>query len=257
MVTVKILGSASGVPTENRFPTSILVKQGKNYYLLDAGEPCAALLVRENIPYNKIKALFISHMDPDHSSGIFMLLQLMMLRGRKSPFKLLVPEEALAGLKHYLDTVYLFREILHFPLELIPVKENKIVYDDGKLTLGAYKNSHLEIRLKKQYPQLNLESYSYELKLGGKRIVYSGDIGRLEDLDGLLNSPADLVISEMAHFKPEEFFLYFSTKQIKKVLFTHLHPALNSKHNQLMKSVKTYLDPNKVHIAYDGLEIEA
>ena len=94
MIKIKVLGSASGVPTKKRFCESVVISVKNGLYLLDCGEPCSSLLVRKGIPYNEIKAVFISHMDPDHSSGIFMLIQLLQLRGRKLPLKLFVPEEA-------------------------------------------------------------------------------------------------------------------------------------------------------------------
>ena len=68
MIKLHILGSSSGVPTKKRYPASIVLESGGNFYLLDCGEPCSSLLVREGISYNEIKAVFISHMDPSTAS---------------------------------------------------------------------------------------------------------------------------------------------------------------------------------------------
>ena len=256
MAEIKILGSASGVPTKNRFCESIAISVDEGVYLLDAGEPCSSLLVRAGIPYHQIKAVFISHMDSDHSSGIFMLIQLMELTGRKLPLKLFVPEEAIDGLSKYLRTVYLFNDLLRFKLEILPIRENGFTYCDKNLSLSAYPNKHLQDRLKEKYPHLKLESYSFLLEVEKKKIVYSGDIGKPEDLNSLLEQKIALLISEMAHFKPEELFSYLSKKKIDKILLTHIHPDLDTKEKKLQQIGNKYLGKNKVFIAYDGIELK-
>ena len=249
------MGSSSGVPTKKRYPASIALMVDENIYLFDCGEPCSSTLVRKELPYNEIKAIFISHMDPDHSSGILMLIQLMELTGRKLPLKLFVPEEAVDGLSKYLRTVYLFKELLHFKLEILPIRENGLTYCDKNLSLSPYPNTHLQDRLKEKYPHLELESYSFLLEVDKKRIVYSGDIGKPEDLGPLLEQKIDLLISEMAHFKPEELFSYLSRKKIDKILLTHIHPDLDTREKELKQVGSKYLGENKVFIAYDGMKI--
>ena len=255
MAEIKILGSASGVPTKNRFCESIAISVDERVYLLDAGEPCSSLLVRAGIPYHRIKAVFISHMHPDHSSGIFMLIQLMQLTGRKSPLKLFVPEEAVDGLSKYLKTVYLFNDLLCFKLEILPIKENGFTYCDKNLSLSAYPNKHLH-GLKEKHPHLKLKSYSFLLETEKKKIVYSGDIGKPEDLNLLLEQKIALLISEMAHFKPEELLSYLSQKKIDKIILTHIHPDLDTEEKKLQQIGDKYLGENKVFIAYDGIEVK-
>ncbi len=54
---VSVLGSASGVPTKKRYPTSIVLIVDENIYLFDCGEPCSSLLVRKGFPYNPYSAI--------------------------------------------------------------------------------------------------------------------------------------------------------------------------------------------------------
>jgi len=253
-VKIKILGSASGIPTEKRFNVSSLLQVEKDFYLLDAGEPCAASLVREKIPYHRVKSVFISHMDPDHSGGIFMLIQLMELTHRESPLYLFLPEEAIDEVKRYLKTVYLFKELLHFRLKILPI-EKGIFYQDENLIASSLLNHHLKDRLQKRYPSLKLQSYSFSLKAKEKRIGYSGDISEVEELGNLLTSFPDLLITEMAHFKPEELFKFLSKKDVKRIILTHIHPDWENKEEKILNLAKKYLG-NKVTIAYDGMKIE-
>ena len=256
MVKIKILGSSSGVPTKKRYPASILLSIDKDIYLLDCGDSSSSLLVRNGVSYNKIKSVFISHMDPDHSSGIFMLIQLMELTGRRLPLKVFVPQEAVDGLNKYLEIVYLFKELLHFNLEILPIKEEGFTYRDKNLTLSAYLNNHLKDRLKEKYPHLKLQSYSFLLEAEGKRIVYSGDVSKVEDLEPLLKEDIELLISEIAHFKPEELFKFLLKKKVKKIILTHIHPDLDNREDKLVELGNKYLGRNKVSVAYDGLEME-
>ena len=254
MIKLYILGSGSGVPTKKRYPTSIVLSADENIYLFDCGEPCSSLLIRKGIPHKKIKSVFISHMDPDHSSGIFMLIQLMELTGRKAPLKIFVPEEAINGLNESLKTFYLFYELLHFKLEIFSIKESGLTYEDKHLILFAYPNKHLRNRLKQKYSHLKLESYSFLIKIDKKRIAYSGDIAKPEDLEPLLRQDIDLLITEMAHFKPDELFSYLCRKKIDRIFLTHIHPDLGDKEKELEEMGNKYIGKNKVFVAYDGLK---
>ena len=184
-----------------------------------------------------------------------MLIQLMQLTGRELPLKLFVPEEAIDELSKYLKTVYLFNDLLRFKLEILPIEENGFTYCDKNLNLSAYPNRHLH-GLKEKYPHLKLKSYSFLLKAEKKKIVYSGDVGKPEDLNPLLEQKIDLLISEMAHFKPEELFSYLSQKKIDKTIITHIHPDLDTEEKKLQQIGDKYLGENKVFIAYDGIEIK-
>ncbi|MDD2708340.1 MAG: ribonuclease Z [Verrucomicrobiae bacterium] len=255
MPTLKILGSASGVPTKKRFTTSFVAGMGEGYYLFDAGEACATHLVRSGIPHNRIKAVFISHMDPDHSGGIFMVVQLMELTGRTAPLKIFVPPEAVGAVRNYFRTVWLFPEVLRFKLEILPYCEGRPVYRDRNLSVRVWGNQHLKRRLQSRYPKLKLESYSFLVRGGGKTLVYSGDIARADELDPLLNGKTDLLVAELAHFKPEEIMAYLAGKKIRKIIFTHLHPDLDNQERRLEKMGDRLLGKSKLAVAHDGLSL--
>jgi len=250
---ITILGSASGVPTGNRFPVSTVV-ESDDWYLFDAGEPCSSLLVRQKIPYREIKAVFISHMDPDHSGGIFMLIQLMDLTGRKKPLSVFLPEEAIPGLNSYLKTVHLYPDRLRFPLTLRPLR-NGFSYRSRGTRITAFFNNHIKGRLKDVYPHLKLESYSFRLSAGGRKVVYSGDIGGPADLSPLLTGETDLLITEMAHFQPEELMSFLSDKKIGTILLNHIHPDLNDCEKKLLAIGRRYLGKKKVLVSRDGLKL--
>ena len=99
MAEIVILGSGCGFATKERFNTSIALLVGKNTYILDCGEPCAALLFRNGIDPLSVRSIFISHMHGDHFFGLFGILSSFNLMGRKVPLHLYGPKE----LKDVLD----------------------------------------------------------------------------------------------------------------------------------------------------------
>ena len=60
---VTLLGTSHGDPTYCRFNTSTLLEV-ENYgaVLIDAGTPVLAMLIRQQIPLEKLRAIFITHM---------------------------------------------------------------------------------------------------------------------------------------------------------------------------------------------------
>ena len=86
-------------------------------------------------------------------------------------------------------------------------------------------------------------------------MVYSGDIARADELDPLLVGKADLLVVELAHFKPEEILAYLAEKRIGKILFTHLHPDFDNRERMLRKMGDRQLGKNKLTVAHDGLSV--
>ena len=63
------LGTSHGDPTCCRFNSSTLFKIGEASYLIDAGAPANALMIRHGFKLHDLKAIFITHMHEDHVGG--------------------------------------------------------------------------------------------------------------------------------------------------------------------------------------------
>jgi len=247
------LGSASGMPVPQRASSSYLVEVGERGYLFDMGEGCSSSLLRMGVDQVSIVAGFISHMHPDHSSGLPLLLQLMHLSGRKIPFEVWLPAEAREGVEVCLRTFYIFPERLSFPLNLLPIGANPIYHKEGFL-VSAFPNHHLQGYRQVADPGQNLESYSFEIEAGGKVVDYSGDIGSLTDLERFVSSP-HLLITECMHTDLEELLGFVSQQGIRKTLLTHIPLQLEGKERHI-KALAERLGVGGVRMAYDGLRIE-
>ena len=247
------MGSASGMPVPQRASSSYLVEVGERGYLFDMGEGCSSSLLRMGVDQESIVAGFISHMHPDHSSGLPLLLQLMHLSGRKTPFEVWLPAEAREGVEVCLRTFYIFPERFSFPLRLHPIEGNPIL-PDSLLTVSVSANHHLADYRGVVGPQQNLESYSFEIEVEGKVVDYSGDMGSLSDLEDFVSNP-DVLITECMHISVEELLGFLSQHRIGETILTHIPPQLEGK-ERYIKALAERLGVRGVRMAYDGLKVE-
>lgn len=241
------------MPVPQRASSSYLVEVGERGYLFDMGEGCSSSLLRMGINQESIVAGFISHMHPDHSSGLPLLLQLMHLSSRKAPFEVWLPAEAEEAIEVCLRAFYLFPERLCFPLRLQPIKGNPILPDDV-LSVSVFANHHLNGYRQVADPHQKLESYSFEIIAEGKVVDYSGDIGSLTDLEGFVSSP-NLLLTECMHTSVEELLGFVSQRGIGETILTHIPPQLEGKGSHVRALAKK-LGVKGVRMAYDGLRVE-
>ena len=71
--------------------------------------------------------------------------------------------------------------------------EDGVVLNNDEITVTALHNNHLS---KKEY---GWRSFSFLIEAEGKRIVYSGDVGDLDDFTELFGERCDLLLMETGH----------------------------------------------------------
>lgn len=258
MITTHILGTASGALIKKYpKPASIAVELDESVYLFDCGESCSVSLLENGINYNDIAAIFISHMHPDHVSGIFQLIQQMVLVGkRKDKLTLCLPEEALSITKKFLEANYYVKEALEFPLTFSPITRS-FIYRDKIARVTVIPNRHLYMKyilsVANKYPDIKMQSFSFLLEAKGKKLVYSGDIRTVSELDPFLKGNAiDLLIMELSHISMQDIHALCRNK-IKRIVLTHIH------HESDRKKLSAFCRrefKGRVIVAYDGLKIK-
>ncbi len=288
MAEIIVLGSGSGPPhTQNRFFTSVALLVNSSCYLLDCGEPAAALMFRNGIDAFSTRAVFISHLHPDHIGGLAGLLSSINLLRRSSSKKfrawsitryddwyrdairfpdlvveedkdakldLFIPSEGIAGIKTYLNAVYLFPELMPFPLEILSV-ENGLFYTDENIKVSASPNLHMKNNsryeeLREIDPEIQQQSYSFQVEVSGKKVVFSGDIDYLEELSPFMEG-VELLMVEVAHYDPEGIKPFIDRYAPKQVILLHIHPGLE---DRIVKLVADWADP-RISIAKDGYSV--
>ena len=250
-----VLGSSSGMPSVSRFCSSIFVRTGNFGYLWDCGEGTSFSLLRNRIDPQLIEAIFISHAHIDHLGGLFLLVQMMYLERRRLSLSIFVPEEAVAGVKNFLNTCYLFPGIVSFGIHVDPVTD-KFEFEHEGIIIKTHPNRHLmgnQTAIEELKLPHKMQSFCYVLDINGKKIVYSGDIASSDDLAGIVED-SDLLITECFHPKLVKLFSLISESRVKSVVFAHIPTELEGKEEEILIQAKTMGLENFI-LAYDGLTI--
>lgn len=277
---IHLLGTGSGLPTWNRYNESVAIEIGDNIYLMDAGEPCSASMVRLGIKYNKINAVFISHMDSDHFSGLPGIVQTMdllrqsqfvsqfkgapnfvgLLRQDGMALNIFTPPQVCEQVRKYLEMMYLIDEepFLSFKLNILPLAPVRF-YEHAGTSFSAYPNNHVKLRFEMYPPRkgrsVPTDSFSFSMTLPDKRrLVYTGDIANVNDLDAFI-SGTDLLLTEVGHVAPEKMFTYLADKNVGGIICLHSHPNWNDREEEMLSIGQKYLG-NKVVIGKDGMQID-
>lgn len=221
---IHILGSCSATePMVGRHHTAWILETSGRFYQFDAGENSAWTAHTTGIDVTALRALFISHPHFDHVAGVPHLLwtRLKLHRRYQIPFAVEVlpiftPEpEQWAHLAELMVCLRSKKEPV-FTVERVVDGE---VFDDGVIRVEARHNLHLKVSEGGVW-----RSFSYSIAAEGKRIVYSGDLKDVAELDGWLAGVNDLVLMESGHHHPWEAAAHIrevAGAGVRKLVFIH------------------------------------
>ncbi|MCX7697322.1 MAG: ribonuclease Z [Bacteroidales bacterium] len=120
-LVIHILGSGSGTPLPNRFPSAQLLKIAERFILLDCGEGTQINLRKHRISFNRIETICITHFHGDHVFGLPGLLQTFNLLGRVKPLRLV----ALPAVHEFIEFTFTKAGYKNtYPIEHIVIEEN-------------------------------------------------------------------------------------------------------------------------------------
>lgn len=213
------LGTSHGVTAPDRYCQCMLLEIGENRYLIDAGAPVADILTRNNIPFDSIKGVFITHMHGDHAGGLYQFLDLCSWYYKTASVDVYLPEEAgVAAFDAMMSTIL----NIQYDKERVRLHtmQEGLVFDDGILRVSAFPTEHLQGQ--------NRPSYGYLIEANGKRLYISGDLKYPDaaDYPAFLNQEeTDLLVIECAHFPAEVLFQKIKDCKAKQIAITHVFPV--------------------------------
>ncbi|MEM2302860.1 MAG: MBL fold metallo-hydrolase [Candidatus Bathyarchaeia archaeon] len=248
-----ILGSASGVPTKNRFCTSIGISVDRSLYLFDCGAPCSSLLQRMGYNPLDLKAVFISHFHADHVADLPLLIQTLQLKDRRDVLEILGPRGTSGKILKILEYCYLFPEVLPFKVDVREVGHGQ-VYDRGELKVQFFENSHLKWyqRYSENYPELTTNALGFIIRLREHKIIYTGDVGRSEVEPYL--TECSILIHEFGHHPLDEIGTIAERNKVSKLVITHIHPDWDENKKEIEENIRRYYS-GQVVVADDGTRI--
>ena len=242
---ITFLGTSHGKPEKNRYHTSTLLTVQGKHYLIDAGAPVFDLFERNDLHFNDIKGIFITHSHIDHIAGLPVLTSALnsKLRFFDVGFPVLVPE-----LEPYLAMFEFFRGKRELTGRLSYEKYGDgVIFADERIKITAIPTKHY------------LNSHALLIEAEGKRILFTGDLKKdLSDYPAeacAAGTPLDLIVMEAAHqIHAEPYVAETLAKSNTARMMIH-HVAEHRNPLPVIEQTLSKL-PFPAEIAYDGLAIE-
>jgi ribonuclease Z len=253
MAEIFVIGSACGFPIPGRGHSSLLLSLSDGSILIDAGEPCSRSLAEAGISFNAIDAVLLTHGHADHTGGLPMLIQSLWISGRIRPLTILLPEELSSPLQEWLNAIYLGPEFIPFEIKYV-AWETQPIFQIAGAQIQPHETTHLQ-SLAKKFGNTRFKSYSLQVIHSDFRVVFSGDLGSPTDLEIQLDRPLDLLVSELAHFPPNELFRFLDDRPVRKLLLTHLAQELHGNEESIIQQARKELPETVILVAKDGLRI--
>ncbi len=218
---ITFIGTGSGKTSLNRFHSSLIISAGGYNLLVDAGDSISRALLSQNIAYNSINGILITHLHPDHSGGFAALIVQMKMNNRKEPLVIFSHHTLIRTLKNFLSFSYIFTERMGFPIHFTGFNFDDEIQISRELYCIAKKNSHLQ-EYERYDPSLSYASGSFLFKSPDKTVYYSGDLGSPEDLYLFKEHKADVFITEAVHVSYDSILKMSLKLEPAKVILTHL-----------------------------------
>lgn len=203
--TLNVLGTASALPTTERYPSAQVLNVRGRLFMIDCGEGAQIQLRRAGVSFLKIEHICLSHVHGDHIFGLFGLLSTMGMLGRTAPLAIYAPA-SLSPTLEFFKTNFgegLLYEIEHVVLEMT---SPEIVYENRNVELLAFPLNHrvetFGFMIREKMPQFNVHKDAiarYGLSLA--------EIGTLKRGEDVVRESMVIKNTEAAYlpFKPRSY----------------------------------------------------
>lgn len=177
---ITILGTAPGNSISGKSHTAYLIEENDYKCLLDCGEGTTQKLLAKDLVKDELDFIIISHLHPDHVTGLFILLQSLYLNKRSKDMFVFLPE-GVQEFETFMKTIYIFNDRFSYRVFIQLYTESTF----KESNIFPFRNSHLSgyKSIIDKYDLSNkLLSYSFVLKGDRKSLLLSSDIKSVEDI---------------------------------------------------------------------------
>lgn len=136
-----ILGCSSAIPMKGRYLSAQILNIRNEFFLIDCAEGAQLRMLDFNIPKNKIKHIFISHLHGDHIFGLPGLLSSYNLANREKPLNIYGP----AGLKEFIENALEYAYVsLSYKLNIISLDHTikSIAFENDSVKVSSFPLNH-------------------------------------------------------------------------------------------------------------------
>jgi phosphoribosyl 1,2-cyclic phosphodiesterase len=252
-LSLNFFGVGDGAADANRNHASFLYSFPNSSFVLDCGEALSRSFKASGSDFEKFDRILISHLHSDHIGGFFMFIQGLWLQRRTRPLTVHLPADAIKPIQQMLEAVYLFPEVLPFPLAFEPHRSGEPVRLND-IVITPFRTAHLDRtkeRNSARHPG-NYDAFCFLIHTNSLRIGHSADLDSPRDLAPLLQEPLDLLVCELAHFKPAELFAALQGRRIRKLALVHLSEDLWSTRDAVATLAKNMLSGVEIVIPVDN-----
>ncbi len=248
-----ILGSSAGLASKHRASSCYLLDLGDHGILLDIGDGATRNFLAAGYQPDWISHIVITHTHADHVCGLGYIVQQRYLSGTRAPLTIHCPGESVGPIKAILNFGYMFKDKLSFAIEFKPHVESW-PFLAGGVRITPFGTSHLvamrSFAEEKGFPNRG-ECFALRVEVGGKVIVYSADIGSLNDLNSI-PTPIDWLLVETSHVALDTLWPWAEERAIKRIILTHIADTFDPASADAGKNQTSA----EILIAADGLSLD-
>lgn len=181
--TLNVLGTASALPTTERYPSAHVLDVRGRLFMIDCGEGAQMQLRRAKVSFLKIEHICLSHNHGDHVFGIFGLLSTMGMLGRSSTLNIYAPKSFRPVLDFFMTH---FGEGVKYEINLVELEmsEPEVVYENRTTELLAFPLNHrvdtFGFIIREKVPSYNV--YKEAISRYGLTLAEIGALKRGEDV---------------------------------------------------------------------------